>query len=242
MRELIYLRPFISPILFPNSQTLPSTLSSISPITSAAHPLIGSLSCALLHPSDPSCLRTYVTYWIRAFPRLARFFTVVFTVISIPRYKSFYNKPLTSLDKLGRTVLKMSAFFAGAVGTSWASICLFQQLLPRNALPTQRFFLGGFLGGLWAFLVKDSRRSDFLYGFRLSVESAWKVGVKRGLWKGFKGGDVWLFVVSLAIVNMVYTKDAEALKGRLFRKVVAGLRGENAALGQREKMDGNSDE
>jgi hypothetical protein len=242
MQQLIDLRPFISPILFPNSQTLPAALTSISPITSAAHPLIGSLSCALLHPADPSCLRTYVTYWVRAFPRLARFFTIVFTVISIPRYKSFYNNPLTSLDKLGRNVLKMSAFFAGAVGTSWGSICLFQQLLPRNALPTQRFFLGGFLGGLWAFLVKDSRRGDFLYCFRLSVESAWKVGVKRGLWKGFKGGDVWLFVVSLAIVNMVYTKDTEAVKAGIFRKAVAGLRGESAALGEKERLDRDADE
>jgi hypothetical protein len=162
----------------------------------------------------------------------------VFTIISIPRYKLFYNKPLNSLNKLGRTVLKMSTFFAGTVGTSWGSICLFQHLLPRNALPTQRFFLGGFLGGLWAFLVKDSRRSDFLLFFRLSVESAWKVGMKRGLWKGFKGGDVWLFVVSLAIVNMVYTKDTEAVRGGLFRKAVAGLRGESAALGPR---DGDED-
>lgn len=63
--------------------------------------------------------------------------------------------------------------------------------------------------------------------------------MKRGLWKGFKGGDVWLFVVSLAIVNMVYTKDAEAVKGGLFRRAVAGLRGESAALGQREKTDGD---
>lgn len=91
-------------------------------------------------------------------------------------------------------------------------------------------------------MVKDSRRSDFLYCFRLSVESAWKVGVKRGLWKGFKGGDVWLFVMSLAIVNMVYTNNSEALKSGIFRKAVAGLRGESTALVQREKSDGDADE
>jgi hypothetical protein len=136
----------------------------------------------------------------------------------------------------------MSTFFAGAVGTSWGSICLFQQILPRNALPTQRFFLGGFIGGLWAYLIKDSGRGDFLYCFRLSVESAWKVGVKRGLWKGFKGGDVWLFVVSLAIINMVYTKDREAVRSGLFRRAVAGLRGESVALAEKEKSNGDANE
>ena len=74
------------------------------------------------------------------------------------------------------------------------------------------------------------------------MESAWKVGVKRGLWKGFKGGDVWLFVVSLAIVNMVYTKDTEAVKAGIFRKAVAGLRGESAALVEKERLDRDADE
>lgn len=74
------------------------------------------------------------------------------------------------------------------------------------------------------------------------MESAWKVGVKRGLWKGFKGGDVWLFVVSLAIVNMVYTKDREAVRSGLFRRAVAGLRGETMALAEKEKSDGDVNE
>lgn len=74
------------------------------------------------------------------------------------------------------------------------------------------------------------------------MESAWKVGVKRGLWKGFKGGDVWLFVVSLAIVNMVYTKNTEAVRAGMFRKAVAGLRGERTASGQKEKLDEDDNE
>ena len=43
-----------------------------------------------------------------------------------------------------------------------------------------------------------------------------------------------VLVVSLAIVNMVYTKDTEAVKAGIFRKAVAGLRGESAALGEKE--------
>src|SRR5205807_2117666 len=81
--------PFTSPILFPASETLPKSLTAISPITSPAHPAIKNLSCALLHPNDPSCMRTYVSYWIQAFPKVARFFTIVFGALSVVRYKAF---------------------------------------------------------------------------------------------------------------------------------------------------------
>jgi hypothetical protein len=227
--------PFTSPILYPNTQTLPPTLTQISPITSAAHPLINSLSCALLHPSDPSCLRSYVTYWIRVFPKLARFFGILYAVLSIPRYKSFYNSPLTSLDRLGRKVLTTSAFIAGAIGTSWGAICLFQQILPRTVLPTQRYFFGGFLGGLWGYIERENS-GNFSYSARTSLDSLWKVGVKKGWWKGFKGGDVWLFVASLAMVNCVYTMDEHSVKG-ISRTIMAGLRGESAAVLRIDKED-----
>jgi hypothetical protein len=162
---------------------------------------------------------------------------MVFTVFSLPRYKAFYNNPITSLDRLGRAILRMSAFFAGAVGTSWGAICLFQQLLPRHTLPTQRFFLGGFLGGLWAFLEKDSGRGNFLYCARLSVESAWRVGAKRGVWKGVKGGDVWLLVAAMAVMNVALTRDKEVVRSRIWARIFATLRGENAALLQRRENE-----
>ncbi|RDW66411.1 hypothetical protein BP6252_10046 [Coleophoma cylindrospora] len=218
--------PFTSPILFPNGTTLPPSLSVISPITSPAHPLINSITCATLHPTDPSCLRTYLTYWIRVFPRLTRFFGVLFAVLSIPAYKRFYRLPITSLDALSRRVLKYSAFVAGSVGSSWGAICLFQNLLPRTVLPTQRFFLGGMIGGLWGFLVKNQGRGAFLYSARASMDSLWKVGKKHGWWKGVKGGDVWLFVFCLMVVNVVYERDARGIRSSNIRKGVSSLRGE----------------
>lgn len=69
-----------------------------------------------------------------------------------------------------------------------------------------------------------------MYSMRLSMLSAWKVGVKRGWWKGVKGGDVWLFVGALAAVNVVFTKDEQAIKGGMARWVVKGLRGESVGI------------
>ena len=60
---------------------------------------------------------------------------------------------------------------------------------------------------------------------RASMDSFWKVGVKRGWWRGVKGGDVLLFVVGLAVINGVYERDDEAVDG-MVRKGVRFLRGE----------------
>ncbi|KAF2084774.1 hypothetical protein K490DRAFT_8530, partial [Saccharata proteae CBS 121410] len=218
--------PFISPIIFPAARTLPRSLTAIAPITSPAHPSIRSLSCALLHPHDPSCARVYLSYYLRAFPPVARFFTLVFAVLSLPRYKAFVSGPFTALNKLAQSILRMSLFVVGAIGTSWSSICLFQHYLPRSFLPTQRFFLGGMLGGLFAFVERKHGRSTFLYSVRLSIDSLWKVGKKRGWWKGIRNGDVALFVVCLALINAVYELEPRAVQGGVVRKGLGMLRGE----------------
>ncbi|KAF2025273.1 hypothetical protein EK21DRAFT_76871 [Setomelanomma holmii] len=218
--------PFVSPILFPSKQTLPKSLTSISAITSSAHPGMKSLSCALLHPHDPSCVRTYVQYWIQAFPKVARLFTVYFTAMSLLRYKAFLDSPVAALNRLAKSILRISFFITGAIGGSWGMICLFQSFLPRNFLPTQRWFLGGFIGGLWGYLDRKNGRANFLYSARMSIDSFWKVGVKRGWWRGVKNGDVLLFVLSLATINGLYEVSPRSISSGVARKGLGVLRGE----------------
>jgi hypothetical protein len=235
--------PFVSPILFPNHTTLPKSLTSISPISSPAHPAIKSLSCALLHPQDPSCLRTYVQYWIQAFPKIARLFTVYFTALSLARYRTFLDSPVSAVNNLAKSILHMSLFISGAVGTCWGSVCLFQNVLPRTFLPTQRWFLGGFLGGAWAYLERKNGRANFLYTARMSIDSLWKVGTKRGWWKGIKNGDVLLFVLSLATVNVLYEVSPRTVNSGVARKGLGVLRGEGwvdravMSKGERAKVE-----
>ncbi|KAI1323106.1 hypothetical protein F5Y16DRAFT_384678 [Xylariaceae sp. FL0255] len=217
--------PFVSPTLFPDQPTLPSSLSSVAPLTSQAHPLITSLSCAMLHPADPSCLTTYLTFWVRSFPRMGRFFLVFYSILMLPRYKLLYNAPLHLLNRLLSRTLRLTTFATGAISTAWASICFFQTWLPRTFLPTQRFFLGGFLAGLWAFVERKEGRSVFLYSARTSVDSLWKVGVKRRWWRAMAGGDVWLFALALAITGVVYERDARAVREANVRKGISWLRG-----------------
>ncbi|RKL20757.1 hypothetical protein BFJ68_g2757 [Fusarium oxysporum] len=202
-------------------------LSAIAPLTSRAHPLITSLSCATLHPGDPSCARTYLTFWLQTFPPFARFFVAVFSALTvIPRFSSLYHNPLATLQRIITKALRMSTFATGALSTAWASICFFQQWLPRHVLATQRVFLGGFFAGLWAFVERRNGRGLFLYSARASVDSLWKVGVKRRWWKSMKGGDVWVFMLALMVTGVVYEKDAQAIRETNWRKGVSWLQGQ----------------
>lgn len=152
---------------------------------------------------------------------------MVFGIFSIRRYRNFLAQPWNEFYTLAAGVIRMTTFITAAIGSSWGSICLFQHLFPSNFLPTRRWYLGGFLGGLWAFVARKAGRSNFLYSVRLSIDSTWKVGVKRGWWKGIYNGDVWIFVMALALTGAVYEVDSEAVQGRLFRKAFGFLRGED---------------
>jgi hypothetical protein len=219
--------PYVSPTLFPDKETLPLALAAVAPLSSAAHPLMTSLSCATLHPQDPSCLRTYLTYWPRAFPPLMRFFVAFYSALTVlPRLRKLYHAPWALLRKVLVRALRASTFVAGSVSTAWASICFFQQWFPRAFLPTQRFFLGGFLAGLWAWVERRHGRGVFIYSARASVDSLWKVGVKRRWWRAVRGGDVWLFVAALMVTGVVYERDARAVREPSWRKGISWLRGE----------------
>ena len=219
--------PFISPILFPNlKEHLPVSVASVGPVTAGANPGLKHTSCALLHPREPSCTKTYLQYFAKALPGNLRFFALIYGAFALLGIKSAFKNPLSFANRLSERIVRMALFITGAIGTSWASICFFNNVLPHKTLPTQRLFLGGFIGGLWAFIARRNERGNFLYSARLSIDSLYKVGKKRGWWRGVRNGDVLLFMASLALLDGVYQAKPDAVQGATVRKAVGVLRGE----------------
>ncbi|KAK2867806.1 hypothetical protein FQN49_003459 [Arthroderma sp. PD_2] len=220
--------PFTSPILHPTiSGTLPAAVQSMSPITSPAHPAISSLSCALLHPKSPSCLTAFIHQALLSIPPLTRSLTKIYLALSLLKIKSFLTEPITSTNLLCRKILAATAILCSSIGAAWGSVCLFNAVLPRKLLPTQRFYLSGAISGLpFAVLCGSGYRAHFLYLFRQAVESAWKTGVKRGLWRGYKGGDLWVLVASWALLGVLLERNPETIADRGFRKALTWMRGD----------------
>lgn len=200
----------------------------MSPITGPAHPSISSLSCALLHPSVPSCSTAFLHHILLSVPPLARFLTTVSLALAVPKLKSILAQPITSINNLSKRIIMMTAVLSAAIGSAWGSVCMLNSTLPRSTLPTKRFFLSGALGGL-PFVFLGQSRSVFMYFFRAAVDSAWKTGVKRGLWKGGRGGEVWLFVISWALIGSILEAHPSAVQGPGIRKTVTWLRGDGWA-------------
>ena len=225
--NLSSLRSFISPILIPShSHPIPISLSDISPITSPANPMHTSLSCALLHPANPSCSRVSLTHHLSAFPSVLKIFALILSLFSLPRYHNFVSNPQKEFSSLITRILRLSVFFTCAVGTSWSSICFLQTILPRTFLPTRRWLLSGFLGGLWAYILDPvSARANSLYSVRASIDSLWKVGKKRGWWRGVKGGDLVVLVLGMAVLGGVSEIDEGAIRDGVVRRLVKSLRG-----------------
>jgi hypothetical protein len=167
-----------------------------------------------------------MTFFLQALPGITRYFAIIFGAFSLLRAPAFIKAPIPAFSRLAKLILRSSIFVTGAVGTAWGSICLFQHILPRNTLPTKRWLLSGALGGMWAFIHRDIGRNDFMFSTRLSLDSMWKVGVKRGWWKGVKNGDVLLFTASLIAIQALYEKDPAAINSPPIRKGLSLLRGD----------------
>lgn len=68
----------------------------------------------------------------------------------------------------------------------------------------------------------------------------WKVGLKHRWWKGFKGGDVVVFVAGLALLNAVYELRSEAVDDKGMKIVMKVLRGD-MEIGLQEKSQTQSE-
>lgn len=234
---------FISPILHPKTvNTLPASIDPvIAPITSRAHPMLQHLSCALIHPQEISCFMAYLRQILLSFPKIARFFTMYYGAMSVLRAKAFVKMPIQELDRLAKKILKTTSAITGAIGASWGTICLFQWLLPRAFLPQFRFFLGGLLGGSFQLLDPGAiGHGNSMYAARTSVDSLWKVGVKRGWWRPVKGGDVYVFVAALAMINVCFELRGESLAKDRSMALIKVLRGD-IELGLQRRTQAEND-
>ncbi|KAH8691158.1 hypothetical protein BGW36DRAFT_363502 [Talaromyces proteolyticus] len=233
---------FISPILHPNNPNpLPAKLQSISPITSPAHPGIASLSCALLHPATPSCSTAFLHHLLNSVPAIVRTMTIALLAYSAASYKKVLANPITTTNLASKRILSLTAILSTSFGSLWASICLLNSLLPKSTLPTKRFFISGAIAGLpYAFVSQG--RLIFTNIFRSAVYSAWATGVKRGLWREWKGGELGLVVLSWALIGAVLESSPQAVQGAGIRKALLWLRGDGFADPSRKKRAKEKDD
>ena len=80
-----------------------------------------------------------------------------------------------------------------------------------------------------------------MYSARSSIDSLWKVGVKKGWWKEGKNRDVLVFVSSLMLLNTIYEINPGAISSGIVRKTLAMSRGQGWIDIVKKPSDGEND-
>lgn len=245
---------YVSPVLRPKDPTtLPAGINPIiAPITSRAHPALQHLSCALLHPTETSCFTPFLRQILLSFGSVGRFMALYYGAFSLIRVKRLIKNPVLFMSHLANQILRVTVVVCGSLAGTWGSICFFNNYLPKSFIPQFRFFLGAALSSSIAMIDRSSTgHENAMYTTRLSLDSLWKVGRKKGWWRGVKGGDVGLFVVALAVFSVLwdsqrtfFAKDSNMAVIRLLRgDIEVGLRSKDEeveARSQEHKLRGES--
>ncbi|KAM0748928.1 hypothetical protein T439DRAFT_382026 [Meredithblackwellia eburnea MCA 4105] len=240
--------PYVSPTLHPDTAghsplPIPSSLKPI--LTELTHPGHKNLTCAILHPTEISCWTTFDGFVKDEFKGAAKFFGALSLIGAALRWKKTLKDPEGAIFRIVLGTITSSSFLSLAIGTAWSTICLFQQYLPKSFIPTKRFYLQGFLAGLWVSLVDigmngASRATDLgMYTARMAIQCAWEVWVKQGKVKNIKNGDVLYFAISIGTLLSMYENNPRAIRSNFVRatlKQVGGLStAESLAGGERER-------
>lgn len=235
---------YVSPVLRPKDvSTLPAGINPIiSPITSRAHPALQHMSCALLHPTETSCFTPFLRQILLSFGSIGRFMTLYYGAFSLLRVRTLIKDPLSFMSHLARQVARVTTVICGSIAGSWGAICFFNNYLPKSFIPRFRFFLGGALSSCIAIIDQSATgHENAMYTTRLSLDSFWKVGKKKGWWRGVKGGDVGLFVVALATLSILFDSQRAVFAKDRSMTLIRLLRGDiEVGLKNKDEKDGRS--
>ncbi|EST09712.1 Transmembrane protein [Kalmanozyma brasiliensis GHG001] len=201
-----------------------------------AHPAHTRLLCAILHPTEPSCSRNFLSFFAREWQASAKFVAAFTALTQLLSYKKVLKDPETALFRFALAVVQGATVISGSIGTAWGLTCFFQQYLPRTFLPTTRYFLNGFLSSVFILAVPKARRAQLgSYVTRQSLDAAWGVGKRRGWWNGVRQGETVLLALGLATLTSLYETRPEAVESSV-RKSIGLLVGKSASADREKQM------
>ncbi|CAJ0905797.1 16369_t:CDS:2 [Entrophospora sp. SA101] len=216
LASLYYPKFYSSKLHGRDAPPLPDALKSVKVIFEIAHPAHTKMMCAMLHPEDPSCLRTFTKFIVKEGLTALKFMGVMHAVGLLFKSKSFLKRPNDIIKHILNSTIpatfKGATFITMAISTAWALICGFQQVLPNKFMPISRIFINGFIGGLWILVESPNRRLDIgMYSLRLSIESTWKLLLKKGKVRNIRNGEAIYFSLAMGCIMAIYKTQPKSI-------------------------------
>ncbi|SJX60099.1 uncharacterized protein SRS1_11412 [Sporisorium reilianum f. sp. reilianum] len=201
-----------------------------------AHPAHSRLLCAVLHPTEPSCSKNFLSFFAREWQASAKFVAVFTALTQLLSYKKVLKDPETALFKFALAVVQGATVISGSIGTAWGLTCFFQQYLPRTMLPRARYFFNGFLSSVFILAVPQARRAQLgSYVTRQSINAGYGVANRRGWFTPIPQGDTVLLAFGLATLTAMYETRPQAVESTI-RKSIALLLGPPATADKQKQV------
>lgn len=129
-----------------------------------------------------------------------------------------FDSPLTVLSRLTTSTLRSSAFLAVYVSSYMSLVCLARNAHLLNILTRDHktlYYIFGLISASSIFIERKGRRGELAaYVLPKAAESAWVVGVDRGLLpKSVKGGSSAMFALGCGLL-MVSFEWSQAMNER----------------------------
>lgn len=248
---------FKAPLMFPNTNLgnvarnarFPNYLEPVKPAISRAHPAIGTIAGAMMHPFEPSMFRAFTETTFKMFPKIGKYVFALYLIQGLainsrdkkeqPKNKRASSSTTTSTTAAATYIqivlhaiaksLRTTSFIVLTTVFAFSGIEVTQRLLNPNFLSTYRFKLIGFMAGLCAFIDQVGGRGRYIFAARAAILTYWKVFIKtdkRGITKTAvaRNMDIYVFAGSFAVMMTLFDRSPESISGSFVRKVLSWVK------------------
>ncbi|KAJ2819117.1 hypothetical protein IWW50_005575 [Coemansia erecta] len=185
-----------------------------------------SLGCGLFHPHTTSCTHGAVSAFLRGFPFAMRMYVPLNVMMKlIFQGGQLAKDPLSVLRKIIKSSMRSSLFFSLMTTSVMQVPCAVRALLGRET--KMAYVVAGIVGGLAVLVEAQPRHIELgMYCFLRAMLMAWDVGLKKGLWRSVRHGEVALLSVSMGVLMSIFQNDPTTFS-LTYRSIVTRVFGKN---------------
>lgn len=217
---------FQSKLMFPDSAKFPDYLDAVQPVVTRAHPAIGTMTGAMMHPFEPSTFRAFTEIALKKYSSIGKYVFALYLIqgfMANSKKEEKAPKVMIVLRAMAKS-LRTTTFIVMTTVSAFAGIEIAQRIFNPKFLPMHRFKFIGFMAGLWAFINQVDGRGRYIFAARAGLLSYWRVLIKDKRIKPTRNFDVYLFMASFAVMMTLFDRSPEAVSGPSVRKVLSWIK------------------
>lgn len=217
---------FQSSLMFP-ATAFPEYLGPVLPVVTRAHPAIGTMTGAIMRPTEPSLFRNLMEVTLKKYGHIGKYVFALYLIqgfVLESKHKKQTSKVKLFLQSVAKSV-RTTSFIVLTIVSAFAGIEHAQAFYGNAFLSKHRFKFIGFVAGLWAFIDQaGGSRGRYIFAARAALLSYWRVLIKDKRVRATRNTDAYAFAVAFAVMMALFDRSPESVSGAFVRKVLAWIR------------------